>query len=127
MTSLYHTLRSQRSADEDTTKLSAAQKKIMLAKFKEIGQSNDNATKALIIMLIAEHGKVTGSVDVDSLVKNHKSQVLPYGMKQNQKDVVFDVENLDDQLVWILWKFLNLEILHPKKDAPTKSKTAKKK
>ena len=122
MTSLYHTLRSQN--DAVAIELTAAQKKTLIAKLKEIGQSDDTATKALIVTLIAEHAKVTGEANLEGLVKN-QSKNLPYGMKQNQKDVSFDIANFDDQLSNVIWKFLNLEVLHPKDAAKSKSKSKK--
>jgi hypothetical protein len=92
---LYHTL----NKNLKTTDLSSAQKTKLLAKLSDL----DLDKKRAIIMLIIEHAKVS-----DGVVVKPENFSLPYDVKQVDKDVCIDLENLPISLKWIIWKFIEL-------------------
>jgi hypothetical protein len=72
-------------------------------KLKEKLDATDANSQRAIIMLMAEHSKVVDQVSFDV-----QDITLPYGSVQQDKDFVFDLENIPRELKWILWKFVNL-------------------
>lgn len=69
---------------------------------KKLDVANGDSKKA-VIMLIAEHSRVTENSTFDDV-----DIVLPYSGVQDDDDVIFDLKDIPHPLKWILWKFVNL-------------------
>ena len=69
---------------------------------KKIDGVEEDSRRA-IVMLIAEHSKITEQRNFDG-----EDVELPYNGIQDGNDTVFDLKNFPNDLKWILWKFVNL-------------------
>jgi hypothetical protein len=99
---LYHTLNKNLKKGD----LTAKQKKKLIDDLSSI--ENDQRLKKAIIMLIAEHARVTENQKFDSDISE---KTLPFDIKQRTKDVHCDLDKFPVELKWILWKFMNLKSL----------------
>jgi len=59
--------------------------------------------KEALILLIHEHLKNHNE-------ENYDLNIIPYKGEQKGKDVIFDLNNLPNELCWILEKFINVVI-----------------
>jgi hypothetical protein len=91
---LYYTL-NQNIIDKE---LSSSRKQKLNDK---ISETDDYKLKKAIIMLIAEHAKINGKLDINS--ENIK---LPHGISQKSEDVIINIDKLPHELQQILWKFM---------------------
>lgn len=75
----------------------------------------DEDSKIAVIMLVAEHYKIENQNDSKCFFqtqgtekggKTSPSVVLPYNMRQDGSNLIFDVEDFPPPLRWILHKFL---------------------
>ena len=91
--SLYYTF-NKNVKDVDLT---VKQTKTLLRSLEEL----DDTKKEAVIMLMAEHARVVDGVEYDP-----ESIELPYDLVQRKKDVHGDLENMPNELKWIIWKFV---------------------
>lgn len=89
---LYHTL----NKDLPTGKSPNVKKLINYTKSELTEQK-----KTAILMLIAEHAKINDNYDFNI-------DKLPYGMEQNNENVIIYIEKFPVELQWILWKFFQI-------------------
>jgi len=91
---LYHTL----NINIPKTKFTKAQEQDLKEKLSKLEKN----TRKAVIMLIAEHSRLTeGPFDTADLI-------IPYEGVQDGDDTTFDLKNFPNELKWILWKFTNL-------------------
>ena len=87
------------ASDVPKNDLSMAEKKVLHEKFSTLVTDQAEA----VFMLICEHARVNNDFDYDP-----QNVVLPYSLKQDEANVVIDLENLPMKLRWILWRFGNV-------------------
>ena len=93
--SLYHTLNKNISK----AKFPKTQEKELRGKLSSL---QHNSKKA-VVMLIAEHSRVT-----EQRIFDGETVELPYNGLQDEDDTVFDLKDFPNELKWILWKFVNV-------------------
>jgi hypothetical protein len=94
---LYHTLNKNLKGKMRTKERTTLERR--LSKLK------DYDTLVVILMLIAEHARVCGDIDIGG---DSETLELPYGVKQRSKGTQIDLDKLPVELQEILYKFVKM-------------------
>lgn len=92
---LYQTL------DYDTPKkdMRSSDKKLLTKNLLKL----DDSQKEAVLLLICEHARIN-----DDYIWNNDENTLPYNLKYDKIELMFDVNELPIKLKWILNKFIDV-------------------